>query len=121
MHKAEYLLGKQTNNTVWDIGKQMDHRFPARIPDLLITNNWKIPCHLVGFSVQVKHKVKTKEGEKINKFLDLARELKKVRYIKVTVILIVVCISVTGSKSPGRKIELKFRGRIETIEILSVS
>ena len=42
------------------------------------------------FAVAEEHKVKTKESEKINKYLDLARELKKLWNIKVVVISILV-------------------------------
>ena len=43
----------------------------------------------MDFTIPADHKMK--ESKKIYKFLDLARELKKVLNQKVTVILIVVC------------------------------
>ena len=39
----------------------------------------KRTCHLVDFVVPVFHRVKMKESEKIDKYLDLARELKSSR------------------------------------------
>ena len=43
-----------------------------------------------GFSVPVDHRVKLKENEKMDKYLDLAREVKKLWNMKVKVIPIVV-------------------------------
>ena len=45
---------------------------------------------IVDFAVSADYKVKLKESEKKDKYLDLARELKKLRNMKVTVIPIVI-------------------------------
>ena len=37
----------------------------------------KRTCQIVNFAVLVDHRVKIKENEKIDKYLELARELKK--------------------------------------------
>ena len=37
----------------------------------------KRPCKIVDFAVPADHRLKLKESEKKNKYLDLARELKK--------------------------------------------
>ena len=47
-------------------------------------------CKIVDFPVPVDHRVKLKESEKKDKYLDLARELKKLWNMKVTFILIVI-------------------------------
>ena len=47
---------------------------------------WKI----VDFAVPADHRIKLKECEKNDKCLDLARELKKLSNIKVTIIAIVI-------------------------------
>ena len=40
----------------------------------------------MGVSVRANQRVKVKEGEKFDKYLDLARELKRLRNMNVTVI-----------------------------------
>ena len=40
-------------------------------------------CQLVDFSVPADHRIRIKESEKIEKYLDLARELKKLYNAKV--------------------------------------
>ena len=50
-------------------------------------NKKKRTCQIVDFAVPADHRVKLKESEKNDKYLDLARELKKLRNMKVTVLL----------------------------------
>ena len=44
----------------------------------------------MDFAVPADHRVKLKESKKKDKYLDLARELKKLWNMKVTIILIVI-------------------------------
>ena len=57
----------------------MDHLISARRPDLIIINKKKKKriCEIVDFAVPADHRIKLKESEKKDKYLDLARELKK--------------------------------------------
>ena len=48
--------------------------------------------------VQADHRIKLKECEKKDKYLDLARELKKLWNMKVTIITIVIGALVTVTK-----------------------
>ena len=50
----------------------MDHLIPAKRPDLLINKKWAS-----RLAVPADYKMEMKESEKINKYLDLARELRK--------------------------------------------
>ena len=54
-----------------------------------IINKKKIICHRVDLSVPANHWVKVKVGEKLDKYLDLARELKNLCNMKVTVITVI--------------------------------
>ena len=61
---------------------------------------------------------KLKENEKRDKYLDLARELKKLRNMKVTIILIVIGGLGTVTKGLVQGLEdLEISGRVETIQI----
>ena len=53
---------------------QTDHLIPE---DLVLINKKKRNCILQDFTVSADNRVKIKESEKINKYLDLPRELKK--------------------------------------------
>ena len=64
----------------------------------------------------VDHCEKLKENEKRDKYLDLARELKKLRNMKVTVMPIVIDALVTIPKALVKELEdLKIREQVETI------
>ena len=46
----------------------------------------KITCKIVDFAVLADHRIKLKESEKKDKYLDLDRELKKLWNMKMTII-----------------------------------
>ena len=52
-------------------------RTSARQSDLVIIKKIKRTCQIVHFAVLADHRVKLKENEKRDKYLDLAREVKK--------------------------------------------
>ena len=76
LHNPDSVLENETHKIPWDFKIQMDHLILARRPDLVIINK-KITCRIVNFRVPADHRVKLKESEKENKYIDLARELKK--------------------------------------------
>ena len=103
---------------LWNFEIQTDYPILTRIPDLVLINKKKRPCQQINFDIPVDHRVKMKERKKIDEYLDLARELKKLWNMKVTVIPIVVGVFGTFSKYL-EKIgtgEQEIRGRIETIQ-----
>ena len=70
----------------------------------------------MDFPVLADHRVKLKESEKKDKYLDLAKELKKLWNMKVTFIPIVIGAlgTVTKGYLKGQE-ELVMRWRVETI------
>ena len=74
-------------------------------------------CKIVDFAVPADHKIKLKECEKKDKYLDLARELKKLWNTKVTIIPIVTGAFGTVTKRLIKGLEdLEVGGRVETIQ-----
>ena len=71
---------------LWDFNIQTDHLIAARRPDLIIINKKKKIRKIVDFAVPVDHRINLKESEKKDKYLDLARELKKLWNMKVTIV-----------------------------------
>ena len=71
----------------------------------------------MDFAVLTDHKVKLKESEKKDKYLDLARELKKLWNMKVTITLIVFSALGTVTKGFIKGLEdLEVGGRVRTIQ-----
>ena len=66
----------------------------------------------------VDHRIKLKESEKKDKYLDLARELKKLWNMKMTIIPIVIGALGTVTKGLLKGLEeLEVGGRVVTIQI----
>ena len=71
----------------------------------------------MDFAVPADHRVKLKENEKMDKYQDLARELKKLWNIRVKVIPIVDGALGTVPINLEKEMEeLEIKGRIETIQ-----
>ena len=115
MHNPAFVLENNTHKLLCDI--QTDHLIPARRPDLIIINKKKKVCKIVDFAVPADHRINLKESEKKDKYLDLARELKKLWHRKVTVVPIVIGAlgTITKGLLKGRE-DLEIGGRVETIQ-----
>ena len=115
MHNPAAVLEYDTHKLLWDFGTQIDHLISARRPDLIVINkkenlqNWGLCC-------PADHRIKLKECEKKDRYLDLARELKKQWNMKVTIIPIAIGAfgSVTKGLLKGLE-DLEVAGRVETI------
>ena len=108
---------------------QMDHLISTRKQDLMLakkkkqkkpettttTKKTKGKLKLADFAVAVDQSG-NQNSKKINKYLDLVKELKKMRRMSMTMIPTVVVVLETAPKNLVRRQEkLKFRGRFETI------
>ncbi len=56
----------------------------------MIINKKKRTCKIVDFAVPVDHRINLKKSEKKDKYLDLARELKKLWNMKVEIVPVVI-------------------------------
>ena len=88
MHKPESILENEMHKILRDFEIQMDHPILIIRLDLLSINKKKRTCTPVDFAVPAYHSVKMKESKKIDKYLDLAKERKKLWNMKRTVIAI---------------------------------
>ena len=57
-----------------NVEREPDHPISARIPDLVSIDKKKRTCPFEGFVILTDHRVKVKEGEKLNEFMDLETE-----------------------------------------------
>ena len=120
MHNPESVLENETHKLLWDFELQTDHLISARWPDLVIVQKKKKKkrtCQIVDFPILANYWVKLKESEKRDKYLDLARELKKLRNIKVMVKLIVIGVLSTVTKGLVKVLEeSEIRAQVEIIQ-----
>ena len=103
-----------THKLLWDFNIQTDHLISPRRPDLIIINNKKKKENLQNYQLWIN----LKECEKKDKYLDLARELKKLWNMKVTIVPIVLGDFGTITKGLLQGLEdLEVSGRVETIQM----
>ena len=98
---------------------QTDHLIPARRPDRIIINKKERICKIVDFAVPADHRINRKESEKKDKYLDLARELKKLWNMKVTIVPFVIGALGTVTKGLVRGLE-DLEERVETIQMTAL-
>ena len=72
-------------------------------------------CKIVDFAVPADNRIKLKECEKKDKYLDLARELKKLWNMQLTIIPIGAFRTVTKGLLMGLE-DFEVGGRVETIQ-----
>ena len=73
MHNAAPVRENDSHKLLWDFNIQTDHLIPARRPDLIIINQKKRKriCKIVDFAVPADHRIKLKESEKKDQYLNL--------------------------------------------------
>ena len=119
------VLENNTHKLLWDFEKHTDHLILAWIPDLIIITKKKKrkkrTCKIVDFAAPADHRIKLKECEKKDKYLDLARELKKLWNMQVTIVLIVIGAFGTVTKGFLKGLEdLEVGGQAETIKTITL-
>ena len=84
-------------------------------------NQQKKKEKIVDFAVPADHRINLKESEKKDKYLDLARELKKLWNMKVTIMPIVIGALGTITKGLLKGLEdLEVGGRVETTQMTAL-
>ena len=117
MHNPAPVLENNTHKLLWDFGIHTDHPISARRPDLIILNKKKRTCKIVEFAVPADHRIKLKGCEKKDKYVDLARDLKKLGNVKGTIIPIVNSAFGTVTKELQKGlVDLEVGGRVETFQ-----
>ena len=116
MHNPAPVLENDTHKLQWDFQIHTDNLISARRPNLIIINKKK-KKRTVNFAVPDDHIIKLKECEKRDKYIDLARELKKLWNVKMTIVPIVIGAFGMGTKGLLKSLkQLEVGGREEIIK-----
>ena len=118
--KSNFALENHTQKILWNFEIQTSHSISVWMPEVMLINKKKT-SRLVIFAAPTDHCVKTKENEKVDEYVNLAREVKKLCNMKVTVITFLVCLLGTVPKIMEKRLmEVEISGRIETILIIAL-
>ena len=93
--QTRIIWENETHNILRDFGMQTDYQIPARRER---DRDRERSSGTVDFAVPADHRIKIKENDEKDKYIDLAGELKKLWNMKVTVIPIVIDVFGTISK-----------------------
>ena len=84
---------------MWNQQVQTDITIPNNKPDIIIRDNEKGTCMLIGVASSGDRNVIKKEAEKILKYKDLTIEIQRMWNVKTKVIPVIIEVTGTISKS----------------------
>ena len=86
----ESVLENEDYKLLWDFSVRTDHEIGARRPDLVIIDKRDKSCQIIDVAIPEDNGVREKEDEKVEKYQDLAREVRKMWGVRTKVIPVVV-------------------------------
>ena len=89
-HEPEAVIVNDDYRILWDFSIETDHAIEARRPDMIVEDRRNRQCKIIDFAVPYDNRVDNKEAEKIDKYQDLAREIKRLWNTQVKIIPVVV-------------------------------
>jgi len=89
-HEPESVLENEDYKILWDFSIQTDHVIEARRPDLVVVDKKDRTCKIIDVAVPGDSRIEEKEKEKIEKYQDPGRELKKIWNVRMKIIPLVV-------------------------------
>ena len=101
-HAPEGVVENEEVKILWDVMIQCDREIKARKPDIVVVNKNERSCAIIDIAIPGDIRVSEKEKEKIERYQELKREIKRmwnIRSIKV----IPVVVGAHGSTSKKLK------------------
>jgi hypothetical protein len=89
-HQAESVTENEKAKILWDCAIQTDHIIQARRPDIVVQDKEINHIWIIDITIPGDARVTEKEREKVERYQDLAREIRRIWKTSVTVIPIVV-------------------------------
>ena len=89
-HVEETVTENNKAKILWDFSIQTDHVIQARRPDIIVKDKEIDHTWIIDIAVPGDKRVEEKEREKIEKYQDIAREIRRLWKTSATVIPIVV-------------------------------
>ena len=115
MHNPESVLNSETYKPLWAFEIKINDLISARQSNLVIVNKKKRTCNIVDLALPADLRLKVKESEKKDRYLEFARELKRLWKLKVTIMPVIFGLLSRITKEIAKRLEeLKIRARVET-------
>ena len=104
-NQPEAVIENDSCKILWNFTVQTNHFITARMPNMIFIDKKHYECLINNFAIPYDTRVDDKEVEQIEKYSDLARELKKVWNRKV--ILVPLVVGALGT--PVKKLEKRLK------------
>ena len=75
---------------LWDVNIQSDHLIEARRPDLVVVIKGERKCIIIDIAVPGDSRTSDREKEKVEKYQDLKREIKRIRNMRNVIVVPVI-------------------------------
>ena len=82
-HCPEGVVETDKVKILWDVNIQCNHFIEARKPDIVVVNKGERKCIIINIVVPGDNRASDKEKEKMEKYQDLKREIKRNWNVKV--------------------------------------
>ena len=91
-HTPEKITSTSDGNVeiLWDVEIETGKKVKHNRPDIIIKERERNKWTFVDVTVPMDHRVEEKENEKIEKYLDLATEVKRDNHVKIEIIPVVI-------------------------------
>ena len=99
-HRAEKVAENDEVKLLWDFHMQTDHVIEARRPDIVLVKKKEATAVIVDIAVPGDTRIKTREQDKILKYQDLKREIKKLWNLK-SVMVVPIVVGALGAVTPN--------------------
>ena len=121
MHNPAPVLENNSHILLWDWHTHGSPNLDQKTRPYNNQQQKKRICKIVDFAVPADHTINLKECEKKDKYLDIARELKKLWNMNVTIVPIVIGTLGTITKGLLKGMEdLEVGGRADTIQMTAL-
>ena len=119
-HVAERVTENDRAKILWDVSVQTDHIIEARRPDIILVDKELNHTWIVDIAVPGDGRVDSKEKEKVEKYQELGREIRKLWKTSVNVIPIVVGALGAVSKLDAELVKLGIGNTMDDIQFAAL-
>ena len=90
---------------LWDFSIETNHTIEARRPDIIVEDRKNSKCKIIDFAVPYDSRVDNKEAEKMEKYQDFAREIRRLWNTQVKIVSVVIGALGTTPRLLRKRIE----------------
>ena len=120
-HNAEAVNENEDVKLLWDFSIQTDKVIHARRPDIVIVKKKDKECMIIDVAVPADSRTWSKEEEKIDKYTELAWELRRIWKVQTRVVPVVIgALGTITTRNKDFLAEMGIHVSFETIQKASL-